>query len=79
VKARRDGRIVAVAVIVALGVTSDGRREVLGLAIGTAEAEVFWTDFLRQRARRGLRGVKLVVRDADEGLKAALAKVLNAS
>ena len=79
VKARRDGRIVSVAVIVAVGVNSDGRREVLGLAIGTSEAEVFWTDFLRKLARRGLRGVKLVVSDAHEGLKAAVAKVLNAS
>src|SRR5256714_13164569 len=79
VKARRDGRIVSVAVIVAVGVNSDGRREVLGLAIGTSEAEIFWTDFLRKLARRGLRGVKLVVSDAHEGLKAAVAKVLNAS
>src|SRR5438876_1717625 len=55
VKARRDGRIVSVAVIVAVGVNSDGRREVLGLAIGTSEAEVFWTDFLCTLARRGLR------------------------
>src|SRR5438876_9955785 len=54
VKARRDGRIVSVAVIVAVGVNSDGRREVLGLAIGTSEAEVFWTDFLCTLARRGL-------------------------
>ena len=69
----------SVAVIVAVGVNSDGRREVLGLAIGTSEAEVFWTDFLRKLARRGLRGVKLVVSDAHEGLKAAVAKVLNAS
>ena len=79
VKARRDGRIVSVAVIVAVGVNSDGRREVLGLAIGTSEAEVFWTDFLRKLTRRGLRGVKLIVSDAHEGLKAAVAKVLNAS
>ena len=79
VKARRDGRIVSVAVIVAVGVNSDGRREMLGLAIGTSEAEVFWTDFLRKLARRGLPGVKLVVSDAHEGLKAAVAKVLNAS
>jgi transposase-like protein len=79
VKARRDGRIVSVAVIVAVGVNSDGRREVLGLAIGTSEAEVFWTDFLRKLARRGLRGVKLVVSDAHDGLRAAVAKVLNAS
>ena len=79
VKARQDGRIVSVAVIIAVGVNGDGRREVLGLAIGTSEAEVFWTDFLRQLARRGLRGVKLVISDAHEGLKAAVAKVLNAT
>jgi len=79
VKARRDGRIVSVAVIIAVGVNGDGRREVLGLAIGASEAETFWTDFLRSLARRGLRGVKLVISDAHEGLKAAVAKVLNAS
>jgi transposase-like protein len=79
VKARRDGHVVSVAVIVAVGVNGDGRREVLGLAIGTSEAETFWTDFLRKLARRGLRGVKLVVSDAHEGLKAAIAKVLNSS
>jgi putative transposase len=79
VKARRDGRVVSVAVIVAVGVNGDGRREVLGLAIGASEAETFWTDFLRKLARRGLRSVKLVVSDAHEGLKAAVAKVLNSS
>src|SRR5947209_4415329 len=79
VKARRDGHVVSVAVIVAVGVNGDGRREVLGLAIGTSEAETFWTDFLRKLARRGLRGVKLVVSDAHEGLKAAIARVLNSS
>jgi putative transposase len=79
VKARRDGRIVSVAVIIAVGVNGDGRREVLGLAIGASEAEIFWTDFLRTLARRGLRGVKLVISDAHEGLKAAVSKVLNAS
>src|ERR1700745_487143 len=79
VKARRDGHVVSVAVIVAVGVNGDGRREVLGLAIGTSEAETFWTDFLRKLARRGLRGVKLVVSDAHEGLKGAIAKVLNAT
>jgi putative transposase len=79
VKARRDGRIISVAVIIAVGVNGDGRREVLGLAIGASEAETFWTDFLRKLARRGLRGVKLVVSDAHEGLKAAIAKVLNSS
>jgi len=79
VKARCDGRIVSVAVIIAVGVNGDGRREILGLAIGTSEAEVFWTDFLRSLTRRGLRGVKLVISDAHEGLKAAVAKVLHAS
>src|SRR5271155_493387 len=76
VKARRDGHVVSVAVIVAVGVNSDGRREGLGLAIGASEAETFWTDFLRKLARRRLRGVKLVVSDAHEGLKAAIAKVV---
>jgi transposase-like protein len=78
-KVRQNGRIVSVAVIVAVGVNGDGRREVLGLAIGPSEAETFWTDFLRQLARRGLRGLKLVISDAHEGLKAAIAKVLHAS
>jgi len=79
VKARQDGRIVSVAVIIAIGVNSDGRREILGMAIGVSEAETFWTDFLRKLTRRGLRGVKLVISDAHEGLKAAIGKVLNAT
>ena len=79
VKVRENGRIVSVAVIVAVAVNTNGRREVLGLAIGPSEAETFWTDFLRKLARRGLRGVKLVVSDAHEGLKAAVARVLHAS
>jgi putative transposase len=78
-KVRQSGRIVSVAVIVAVGVNSDGRREVLGMAIGPSEAEPFWTEFLRQLARRGLRGVKLVISDAHEGIKAAVAKVFHAS
>jgi transposase-like protein len=78
-KVRQNGRIVSVAVIIAVGVNGAGRREVLGLAIGPSEAETFWTDFLRRLARRGLRGVKLVISDAHEGLKAAVAKVLHAS
>ena len=78
-KQRQDGRIVSVAAIIAVGVNSDGRREVLGLDVGASEAETFWTDFLRKLTRRGLRGVKLVVSDAHEGLKAAISKVLNAS
>ena len=79
VKVRQNGRIVSVAVIVAVGVNSDGRREVLGMDIGPSEAETFWTAFLRKLARRGLRGVKLVVSDAHEGIKATVAKVLNAT
>src|SRR5579862_8944288 len=67
VKVRQNGRIISVAVIIAVGVNSDGRREVLGMAVGASEAETFWTDFLRSLARRGLRGVKLVVSDAHEG------------
>ena len=79
VKVRQNGRIVSVAVIIAVGVNSDGRREVLGMDIGPSEAETFWTTFLRKLARRGLRGVKLVVSDAHEGIKATVSKVLNAS
>ena len=79
VRVRESGRIVSVAVIVAVGVNGDGRREVLGMDIGPSEAETFWTEFLRKLARRGLRGVKLVVSDAHEGIKAAVAKVLHAS
>ncbi len=68
VKARRDHHIVSVAVIVAMAVNTDGRREVLGMTIGNSEAEPFWTEFLRSLTRRGLRGVK-----------AAIAKVLGAT
>jgi transposase-like protein len=79
VKVRDNGRIVSAAVIVAVGVNADGRREVLGLDIGPSEAETFWLDFLRKLRRRGLRGVKLVISDAHEGLKAAVCKVMNAT
>jgi putative transposase len=79
VKVRRNHRIVSVAVIVAVGVNTDGRREVLGMDIGPSEAETFWTEFLRKLRRRGLRGVKLVISDAHEGIKAAVAKLMNAT
>jgi putative transposase len=79
VKVRQASRVVSVAVIVAVGVNSDGRREVLGLDLGPSEAETFWMSFLRKLARRGLRGVKLVISDAHEGIKAAAAKVLCAT
>ncbi len=78
-KVRQAGRIVSVAVIVAVGVNTDGRREVLGMDIGPSEAETFWTAFLRKLARRGLRGVKLVISDAHEGIKAAVSKILTAT
>ena len=79
VKARRDHHIVSVAVIVAVAVNTDGRREVLGMTIGNSEAEPFWTEFLRSLNRRGLRGVKLVISDSHEGIKAAIAKVFKAT
>lgn len=79
VKARRDHRIVSVAVIVAVAVNTDGRREVLGMTVGNSEAEPFWTEFLRSLTHRGLRGVKLVVSDAHKGLKAAAGRALGAT
>jgi putative transposase len=79
VKVRQAGRIVSVAVIIAVGVNTDGVREVLGVAVGPSEAEPFWTEFLRGLTRRGLRGIKLVISDAHLGLKAAIAKVFKAT
>jgi putative transposase len=79
VKVRQAGRIVSVAVILAVGVNTDGVREVLGVAVGPSEAEPFWTDFLRNLMRRGLRGTKLVISDAHLGLKTAIAKIFKAT
>lgn len=79
VKVRQAGSIVSVAVIIAVAVNTDGRREVLGCQVGASEAEPFWTDFLRSLTRRGLRGVKLVISDSHEGLKKAAAKVLSST
>jgi transposase-like protein len=78
-KTREAGRIVSTAVILAVGVNSDGRREVLGIATGASEAEPFWTAFLRSLADRGLRGVKLVIADDHKGLRAAATRVFHAS
>jgi len=78
-KVREAGRIVPVAVTIAVGVNADRRREVLGMAFGSSEAEPFWLDFLRTLKRRGPAGVKLVVSDAHEGLKTAVTKVLRAT
>lgn len=77
-KARDSGRVASKAAVIAVGVNGEGRREVLGLAVGPAETEAFWTEFLRGLTRRGLSGVQLVISDAHEGLKAAAAKVLSA-
>jgi putative transposase len=79
VKARESGAIQSVAVIVAVAVNTEGQRQVIGMKTGPSEAETFWTDFLRSLMRRGLRGVKLVISDAHEGLKAAASKVLKAT
>lgn len=79
VKAREGGRIVSTATIIAVGVNTDGRREVLGVATGPSEAETFWKGFLRSLADRGLRGVKLVIADDHKGLRAAAAKVFHAT
>ena len=78
-KVREGGRVVSVAVIVAVAVTTEGRREIVGLHIGPSEAEIFWTDFLRDLVKRGLTGMKLVISDAHEGLKAAIRRVLGAT
>jgi len=77
IKARQNDRVVSLAVIVAVGANTDGRREILGMQVGPSEAETFWTEFLRGLARRGLRGVKLVISDSHEGIKAAVSKVMN--
>jgi putative transposase len=78
-KMREGGRIVSVAAIIAVAVDTDGKREIVGLHIGPSEAEPFWTSFLRDLVRRGLTGVKLVISDAHEGLKAAIVRVLGAT
>src|SRR3954463_13392211 len=78
-KQREGGRIVSVAAIIAVAANTDGRREIVGLHIGPSEAETFWTTFLKSLVRRGLRGVKLVISDAHEGLKSAIRRVVGAS
>jgi transposase-like protein len=79
VKVRQAGRIVSTAVIIAVGVNTDGRREVLGVATGPSEAEAFWKSFLRSLADRGLRGTKLVIADDHKGLRAAASKIVHAT
>ena len=76
VKCREGGRIVNVAVVVATGVNADGHREILGVDVITVEDGAGWTAFLRGLVARGLSGVQLVVSDAHEGLKNAIAAVV---
>jgi putative transposase len=76
---REGGRIVSVAAIIAVACDAEGRREIVGLHIGPSEAETFWAGFLKSLVKRGLKGVRLVVSDAHEGLKAAIARVLGAT
>ena len=76
VKARQDGRVVSVAVVIAVGVRDSGEREVLGFDVGPSEDGAVWHSFLRSLVARGLTGVQLAVSDAHQGLKAAIAAVL---
>lgn len=78
-KVRVDGRVVSQATAVAVGVTADGERHVLGVDTGASEDGAFWTAFLRSVVRRGLRGVRLVISDAHEGLKLAVGQLLSAA
>ena len=72
-KVRQGGRIVSQAVVFAIGVRETGEKSILGVKIGASETEAFWLEFCRSLLARGLRGVKLVISDAHEGLRNALA------
>ena len=76
VKARQDGKVVAMAVVIAVGVRASGEREVLGFDVGPSEDGAFWLSFLRSLVARGLTGVQLAISDAHQGLKTAIAAVL---
>jgi transposase-like protein len=75
-KVRENGRVISMAVLIAVGVKRTGEREVLSVDVGPAEDHEFWKAFLRQLVERGLRGVRLVTSDAHLGLKQAVAEVL---
>ena len=74
-KVRVNRRIVSQAIVVAVGVAADRRREVLGFDVGDTENEGFWIEFLRSLKVRGLNGVKLVMSDAHSGLEKAIGTV----
>jgi transposase-like protein len=77
VKVREAGRVVSQAVVIAIGVRTSGEREVLGLDVGPSEDGAFWLQFLRGLVARGLGGVQLVISDAHQGLKGAIAAILS--
>lgn len=78
-KVREGGRVCSMALVIAVGVNQSGEREILGFDVGMSEDGAFWEEFLRKLVARGLKGVKLVVSDAHEGLKSAIKKVLTGS
>lgn len=75
-KVRIEGRVVSQATVVAIGVNAEGERQIVGVDVGASEDRAFWTAFLRSLVKRGLHGVRLVISDAHEGLKQAIAAVL---
>lgn len=78
-RVRDGGHIVGKATVVAIGLNTDGRREVLGMKVGHAETEAFWSEFIKDMLSRGLKGVRLVTSDAHEGLRSAIARRLPCS
>lgn len=75
-KVRVDERVESMAVVIAVGVNPQGRREVVGFDVIAAESEEGWSEFFKSLKERGLHGVKLVISDAHAGLKNAIRKVL---
>jgi putative transposase len=75
-KVREAGRVVGMALMIAVGVSAQGQRSILGLDLGCSENGANWTEFLRSLVERGLHGVQLVTSDDHKGLKAAVGSVL---
>jgi len=76
-KVRQNGRIVSLAVVIAIGVRTSGERDILGFDVGASEDEAFWLQFLRRLKERGLHGVRLITSDAHLGLKKALSQTMS--